>query len=191
MCDPFTGSMLLSGGLAAANAGFSLYGESQKARAAEQAGRKEAMHSVLAAHIADANARMAMIEASGRVAAVDRNVDAVIGHNVADTAARGLDPNQGSPLLEQAYVAAQGNIDKHLIGARASSEAASLHYGALGELMKGSDALMAAKYGAGTAWLAGLQPALTSLSGLEWGKFSKFSDGLARFSADPGSAFGL
>lgn len=175
----------------AASFGLSLFEKSQQARAAEQAGQQQATQSLLSARIADANARMAMIEASGRIGAVDSKVEAVIGHNVADAAARGLDPNQGSSLLDQAHVAAQGNVDRHLIAGEALTKKASLHYQALGELMRGRDALAAAKYGAGTAWLGGLQPALTSLSGLEWGKFSKFSDGLARFSADPVSAFGL
>ncbi len=173
-----------------ANVGLSLFGASQQARAQEQAGQQQATQSLLAAQIADANARMAMIEASGRIGAVDRKVDAVIGHNVADAAARGLDPHQGSPLLDQAYVEAQGNIDKKLIAGAALTQKASLHYAALGELMKGKDALAAAKYGAGTAWLGGLQSALAGAGGLKWGSFKDFSQGISSFSADLASAFG-
>lgn len=180
----------VQGLLAGANVGFSLFGASQSARGAARGAQQGAMQSLLAAQIADANARMAMIEASGRISAVDRKVDAVIGHNVADAAARGLDPNQGSPLLDQAYVEAQGNIDKKLIAGAALTEKASLHYAAAGEMQKGGDALAAAKYGAGTAWLGGLRSALSSAGGLKWGSFKEFSQGISSFGADLASAYG-
>lgn len=174
-----------------ANVGLSLFSANQQSRAAEAQGRQQALQSLFASQIADANARMTMIEASGRIGAVDRKVDAVIGHNVADAAARGLDPNQGSALLDQAYVAAQGNIDKKLIVGAALTQKASLHYSALGDAQKGSDALAAAKYGAGTAWLGGLQSALKGAAGLKWGGAAPAGGASPQtsFSADPMGAF--
>lgn len=183
MCDP-------SSALMAAQAGFSLFGAAQSARGASEGGQFQAMQSLLSAQIADANARMAMIETSGQMGRVDRKVDATVGQQRVAFAAQGLDPNQGSPLLMQAYTAAQGNIDKSLLAARGLNQSASFHYQALGDLMQRDQAQSAAKYGAGTAWLGGLSGALSGLSGMKWGSWDDVGKGMSSFGASLGSAWG-
>jgi hypothetical protein len=158
----------VSGLFAGANVGLSLYGASRQASASDKASNFEAMQSLLSAQIADANARMAMAEASGRMGQVDRKAEGIIGHNRADAAARGVDPNSGSPVLDAAYVAAQAEIDKRLIAAQGLNESASYRYKAAGDTRQAEQALAAAKYGTGTAWLGGLSGAVRSLSGLKW-----------------------
>lgn len=158
----------VSGLLAGANVGLSLYGASRQASAAGKASNFEAMQSLLASQIAESNARMAMVEASGRMGQVDRKAEAIIGSNRADAAARGVDPNSGSPVLDAAYVASQAEIDKRLIAAQGLSEEASFRYRAAGDARQAEQALAAAKYGTGTAWLGGLAGAVRGLSGLKW-----------------------
>jgi hypothetical protein len=193
----------VQGLLAGANVGIGLFGASQQARAANMQGQaafqsamSQSGQSLLEAQIAEANARMAMVEAGGRMGQVDTKVESVIGHNRADAAARGIAVDQGSPLLDQAYVAAQGNIDKQLIAGNAYieqanqlSRAASAYGQASQALQQGGQALASAKYGAGTAWLGGLANGVKSLGGLQWGSFKDFSQGLSRFAADPSSAW--
>lgn len=161
---------LAQGALAAVQVGSSLFGASRSAAGAMQGAQSQAFQSLLAAQIAEANARMAMLEASSQMTRVDRQVNDVIGYNAADAAARGVDPNQGSPLLDAAFVAAQGDVDKRLLAARGLSEVASQRFGAAGALSQGSEGLIAARYGAGTAWLNALTNSLSAIGNLKWGQ---------------------
>lgn len=181
MCD--AASALFAG-----NVGFSLFGASQSAQGAALGGQQQAAQSLLAAQIADANARMALIEASGRMGQVDRKVDDVVGQQRAAFGAQGLDVGQGSPLLLQAFTASQGNIDKQLIAARGFAQASSFHFQALGDLEQRDQALAAARFGAGTALLGGLGGVGGALSrrfgGLNFGVASEPAPAGAGFPAD-------
>lgn len=174
--------------LGGVSVGLNAYGASRQSGAALQAGQQQAMQSLIEAQIAEANARMAMIEASGRMGQVDQKVAGVIGQNRADAAARGLAVDQGSPLLDQAYIAAQGNIDKRLIGANAYMEAANQYERGAGAARQAGEALTAARYGAGAAWLGTLTSGVRTLGSLNWhSPAAGGASGGARFSADPSS----
>lgn len=183
MCDPASIFM-------GANVGVSLFGASQSAAGAAEGAQFQAQQAMLKSQIADANARMAMIEASGQMGRVARKVDTTIGQQRAAFAAQGLDPNQGSPLLTQAYTAAQGAIDQNLIAARGLSEQAGYRYEAAGALQQRDQALAAGKYGVGTAWLGGIGSSLKGLSGMKWGSFDDIGKGISSFGADLAGAWG-
>lgn len=174
----------LSALFAAGQTGLSLFNAAGEADAARAQGESQAnaynfdaAQSLIAAQIAQTNARMAMLEASGRIGQVDQKAEAIIGHNQADAAARGVDVSYGAPVSNAAHIAAQANVDRQLIGAQGNTQAASFYNQAVGQYGQAAQnfvaadrARAAARYGVGTAWLGGLTGGLRSLAGLKWGE---------------------
>lgn len=195
--------MCLPLALGAANAGFNLWSAKRGSDAALQSGFYQMQSAMAAAQqnllenqIAEANARMAMIEAGGRSAQVIDKTNAVIDRNRVDAAARGLAVDQGSPLLDAATIAAQGNVDRQLLMAGGLMEASNAYRrgaAASGQAIEtigaGREALNAARYGAGSAWLGGLQNSLRGFAGLNWqnAAASVPASGGGRISLDPSS----
>lgn len=188
-----------------ANVGTNLFGAFQQSRAASSAGNAQmqaanqtARQLLIESQIADANARMAMIEAGGRMGQIEAKTRGVIAKNRVDAAARGLAVDQGSPLLDEAFVASQGAVDKNLIAANSLMEAANQRQrgaAAAGQAVEalgaGRQAQAAARYGVGAAWLGALGASARSFGGLDWNNIGARSGvsapGGARIGLDPAS----
>ncbi|MDE2579962.1 MAG: hypothetical protein KGL46_14255 [Hyphomicrobiales bacterium] len=150
MCvEPATFAMAAGGAAALGQTAMGASGSISQGYANSQAGMMRAM-------VAQQNAKMAMTEASAKISRIDDSVGRAIGQERAAFGSSNIDINSGSPLLMQAFSAAQGNMDKQLAAAEGLNRAAGQNFAAADAARSADQSLRAGYLGAGTALLSGV-----------------------------------